>query len=300
MKKQEENQPIDDLFARKLGNASLSPSPDGFERLQARMSKAQPEARVVIWRNPAMQRYMAIAACLLLVCLFGWLYQRSDSEFVTRGESVANSVNKPQKPVTDQVENPVNESTMDKKLSGPPIQVENHLATLNKPVKVVQKNKMSANSPGPLGKSDNRDISVSENDSPVLAKISPREDKTETANTTLPEVKINNSVGTNTERLTENTVKSAVPVERVLTVTIEEPASLVAARQIAKKEANAIAVLDEKPEKEAKGNLWQQVRRIKQGEVFARRDNPNNDDKGLLERAYSGLKQSFEKDKFEK
>lgn len=74
MKKHTEKPQIDELFARKLGNTSLRPRSDGFARLQARMDQNKPEPRMVFWRNPAMQRYMAAAACLLLVCLFGWLY----------------------------------------------------------------------------------------------------------------------------------------------------------------------------------------------------------------------------------
>ncbi|WP_020605743.1 hypothetical protein [Spirosoma spitsbergense] len=303
MKKQEENQPIDELFARKLGNASLSPSPDGFERLQARMSKVKPEARVVIWPNITIQRYMAIAACLLLVCLFGWLYLQSNSESLEKGEQVATSVSKPQKPVTDQNGNSVNKSIMEEKSDGQQVQVEleNHLATANKPVELPQKSKSSANTYVQLGQRRNKATSASENEQSVLVQIPQREDKAELTDMRLSDLKTTNSVDTNTDRLAENTVKPASPVERVLTVTIEEPASLVAAQQIAKKERIAVVTNEEKPEKEAKsGNLWQQVRRIKQGEVFARHDNPSNEDQGLLGRAYSGLKQSFEKDKSEK
>src|ERR671932_476780 len=44
MKDHSEKQPIDDLFARKLGDMSLKPSADGFERLQARMNQNKPQA----------------------------------------------------------------------------------------------------------------------------------------------------------------------------------------------------------------------------------------------------------------
>ena len=302
MKKQEENQPIDDLFARKLGNASLSPNPDGFERLQARMSKVQPETRVVIWHNTTIQRYMAIAACLLLVCLLGWLYLQPNSESLKRGEQVATSVGKPRKLVIDQSKNSVGKSSMDTGLDRQPVQVEieKHLATVNKPVVLPQQNNRSAIARSQSDKSSSKALVSSENEQPVLTQVPPREDKTETGNTMPPELKKTNSANTNPERVAESTIKPATPVERVLTVTIEEPASLVAAQQIAKKEANSGIARNEEPEKEARGTLWQQVRRVKQGEVFARHDNPNNDDRGLLGRAYNGLKQSFEKDKSEK
>ncbi|WP_018618777.1 hypothetical protein [Spirosoma luteum] len=303
MKKQEESPPIDELFARKLGHASLSPSPDGFERLQARMNKAQPEQRVVIWRNPALQRYMAIAASLALVCLFGWLYLQSSSTLTKVGEQVANSVGKPPRPEVDKVGSPANKNTMNKKPDGQPApaETENHLATVGKPVEVIRKEKNSSTNPPSLqSENSNKELLTSKNEQSVLTQIPQYNNKTKLTDTTLPDVKIINSVDTNTERVAENTVKPAAPIERVLTVTIEEPASLLAARQATKRESGTVALTGEEPQKEAKGNLWQQVRRIKQGEVFARHDNPGNEDQGLLGRAYSGLKQSFEKDKSEK
>ncbi|MBO0939385.1 hypothetical protein J2I47_22725 [Fibrella sp. HMF5335] len=62
-----EKQPIDDLFARKLREAELPPSPDAFSRLQSRMSTAPlpvTRRRVAIWW------YGAAVASLLLVTLF--------------------------------------------------------------------------------------------------------------------------------------------------------------------------------------------------------------------------------------
>ena len=301
MKKQEENQPIDDLFARKLGNASLSPSLDAFERLQARMNKTEP--RVILWRNPTIQRYMAIAACLLLVCLFGWLYLQADSEPIKKGEQVANSFIKPQKSSANQPDSLSEENLPDKKTDTQQVQVggENNLATLEEPAKVIQKKRSSV--AVSAGQSYERNSIISaktEKEQPVLAQIPRQVSERSIADTTLPVQKTTNLVNTNNERVAGSNVKTAAHTERVLTVTIEEPSAMVAARQVARTGATSVVVLDEKPEKEAKGNLWQQVKRIKEGDVFARRDNPNNDDKGLLGRAYSGLKQSFEKDKSEK
>ena len=91
-------------------------------------------------------------------------------------------------------------------------------------------------------------------------------------------------------------------MSRVLVVTIAEPEALVAARQAVKasnEEKPAIAAI-EKQEKDTKATgLWQQVKRFKEGELFARRDNDNSssEDRGLLGRAYSGIKHSLDKDK---
>jgi hypothetical protein len=67
-------QPIDDLFARKLREAELSPSPDAFTRLQGRMASTElpiTKRRVAVWW------YGAAAAGLLLITLF---YFRSSSD----------------------------------------------------------------------------------------------------------------------------------------------------------------------------------------------------------------------------
>ena len=69
-----EKQPIDDLFARKLCEAELPPSPNVFNRLQSRMASTQlptTKRRAVIWW------YGAAAASLLLIALF---YFRSSSD----------------------------------------------------------------------------------------------------------------------------------------------------------------------------------------------------------------------------
>ena len=175
------------------------------------------------------------------------------------------------------------------------------MATLEEPSKVIQKKRSSvAVSAGQSYERNNIISAKTEKEQPVLAQIPRQVSKRSIADTTLPVQKTTNLVNTNNERVAGSNVKTAAPTERVLTVTIEEPSAMVAARQVARTGATSVVVLDEKPEKEVKGNLWQQVKRIKEGDVFARRDNPNNDDKGLLGRAYSGLKQSFEKDKSEK
>ena len=62
-----EKQLIDDLFARKLREAELPPSPDAFSRLQSRMASTPlptSQRRVAVWW------YGAAAASLLLITLF--------------------------------------------------------------------------------------------------------------------------------------------------------------------------------------------------------------------------------------
>ncbi|GAB4025964.1 hypothetical protein [Spirosoma koreense] len=304
MEKNTEKQPIDDLFARKLSNMSLSPSADGFERLQARMGQQKPEARIVFWRNPALQRYMAAAACLLLVCLFGWLYWPSTQNPVSEGAKLATNrtnykpMNGPKEKKADQVTEKAY-SEVPALVPADVIQSE-QLAQANKASeKIVQPTRASEQS-ADFHKHAHHQPDHAANTS-VLAQTKPTEAEIGQSTPLAAEAK---PATVATLQVADNmpTTKSNPPAERVLVVTIEEPATLVAARQVAKEavEEKTLAVANDKPEKEVKAGLWQQVKRFKQGDIFARRDNAANDDQGLLGRAYNGLKHSLEKDKSSK
>lgn len=299
MKKHTEKQPIDDLFARKLGNMSLPPSPNGFERLQARMGQGKPEAGVVFWRNPAMQRYMAAAACLLLVSLFGWLYwptsvQKPNGSLVATNQKVLpNSRAITQKQVKQQAQTPAPDAATPDFLSQET--PANQVAQVEKTSIKNDDNRHVVEQSSKTNKAALKILPSTSNE-PVLTQIKPVEGKN------IPEVMSPDVVTPSNPVVADNQTisKPAPPAERGLVVTIAEPELLVAARQAAKAsvEDKAVVAVNGKPERDAKeGGLWQQVKRIKQGEVFARRDNPDNDERGLLGRAYSGLKQSFEKDK---
>ncbi|GAB4035535.1 hypothetical protein [Spirosoma gilvum] len=312
MKKQSEKQPIDDLFARKLGNMSLPPSADGFERLQARMGQRKPETRVVFWHNPTIQRSMAAAACLVLVGLFGWLYKPSDTQTTGAENQVATNTThkqtggqkaKPKTETTEKVKE-VQSISEDIKATGlTPSDQGEQLAIAEKPTAQVKPTNH------PVLPSTGSHKSVTEPIQPathgsVLAQNKPVEtlEKQDGGINTSPTV-----TATISEQVAEvkPTTKPVAPAERVLVVTIAEPEALVAARQAVKastEEKPAVAVA-EKQEKEPKTTgLWQQVKRFKEGELFARRDNDNttNEDRGLLGRAYSGLKHSLDKDKSSK
>ena len=101
------------------------------------------------------------------------------------------------------------------------------------------------------------------------------------------------------KQVAATTGKPAPATERVLVVTIAEPEALVAARRTVKASVQdeAVANIEAKDEKETKATtLWSQVKRLKQGEIFARKDE-GDDERGLIGRAYSGLKHSLDKDK---
>jgi hypothetical protein len=304
MKKHTERQPIDDLFARKLGNMSLPPSSDGFERLQARMGKQKQEAKIVIWKNPVVHRYMAAAACLLIVCLFGWLYWPSGKS-TDNGNVAAIGNNEKQvasnKPKPGADNKPVETTKTD--TAAPemsPGASRSILETENEQLATMSNNEVKAIE-NPLKKQSKKQRNVENNSSlpttdlPALAQNKPLEDPTKPERASLDPVK---PMTASQEQPTVAANKETPHSERVLVVTIAEPEALVAARQAAKtsvEEKSAKTVADNQ-EKESKPNLWQQVKRLKQGEVLARGDDSEND-RGLLGRAYNGLKHSFDKEK---
>ena len=306
MKKHTEKQPIDDLFARKLSNMSLPPNADGFERLQARMGQNRPEARMVFWRNPTVQRYMAAAACLVLLCSLGWLYWPSGTKMAPGESQVAINQNKPlrpEKPVKEQHSPSVDTSTT--KIAMPSNSAINQEG-------LAKVEKISGSTQGKVRTSaqpSNEKNVVPQSEMPirsetVLAQAVPTEHKAkpESVESTTPTnvTLVNQSISEQVAVVDNKAITKPSPLsERVLDVTIDEPASLVAARQIAKTaiEEKTTLAINDKPEKEAKAGLWQQVKRIKHGELFAKRDNAGDDDRGLLDRAYNGLKHSFDKDK---
>jgi hypothetical protein len=310
MKKRTEKQPVDDLFARKLENMSLPPSLDGFARLQARMGQGYPEARVVFWRNPEIQRYMALAACLLLVCVFGWLYLSTDTfESDKKGDMAVNKppVSSDQKRTGDVTENkslgnvatvqPTPEQKVQKQLDS-----ESVSGSYAGSDQLTFQQSTKANSQITRTERPARGNSKVAQDVPAVAQSKPAEQiakvdvKVIPAELTVENQKAGSAVATTT------TPKPAPVAERVLVVTIAEPEALVAARQAVKtqsddKATETVASGTDKAEKEAKPTtLWQQMKRLKQGEVFARK-NAGEDERGLIGRAYSGIKQTLDKEK---
>lgn len=302
MKKHTEKLPIDELFARKLGNASLRPGSDSFARLQARMGQHKPEPRLGFWRNPDVQRAIAAAACLLLVCLIGWRYWPSSGTTGQKGAQVAtnqpatSALEKQNKEVSRQPQREQPTGTERKGESIPQINI-NQVAVADKADRVGS---------GKNGKTSRVVGQQVPNQSYPSLPVAPALAQEKSVNSK-PKVDVASPVfvapiaPVSTEQVAVKPIAQPNPVtERVLVVTIAEPEALVAARQAAKAAVNEKVALaqQEKAAKEVKTDgLWQKVKRIKEGEVFARQDNASNDEGGLLGRAYSGLKHSLEKDK---
>lgn len=301
MKKHTEKPPIDDLFARKLGDMSIRPSADAFDRLQARMGHDKQEKRVVFWRNPNVQRYMAAAACLLLVALFGWLYLSSEKGIPSGKSTIAANSSKQKQaetemtlpnasPTEPQIPQSATPAEIDR-----PMNEESLAQTVSPSSSSSKKAKSQVTNKAFEQKIDVEGPARTPESEPALAQVKsvdnkPKEDMaSEVATPSTP---------VTSEQLATNT-SATQGAERVLVVTISEPKALVAARQAAvmSVEEKPVVATNSKAEKDTRaGNLWSQVKRLKQGEIFARQ-NTDEDDRGLLGRAYNGLKHNFDKDK---
>ncbi len=272
-----EKNPLDELFARKLGKLERPPSPDSFARLQQRMQGGQEQPRMVVWRNPTLQ--MAAAACVAVAFLLGWLYSGDKSGSIVTGSEQTVAIQKQQseKPVNDDSRRIAEKEVTDE---APQVAQSPSTATIerSRSVKPTQPAtdavKLPVNKQLIAGKAASSKETQPELTTPVVAKPTTEVVVTTKATPTAP-------------------VK---PAERVLVVTIEEPEALVAARQTAASVVNNMPVLAASSSKEAKATFWQQVKRLKQDDDVARKEGPT-DESGLLSRAYKGIKQRLEKDK---
>lgn len=297
MKRRTVKPPVDDLFARKLGNMSLPPDPDGFARLQSRMGGGEPRTQRVFWHNPTNQRYSAIAACFLLVCLFGWLYLSTEAPVSEQRVTVA--TNKPRLlPVPKQTDwkstanqrqvvatRPSSEQKMNGRIS--PQLADRHSTGFGE--KALDKAAPEARNLATINPAAH-DKQITPQNTPMTI---PGEQVAKPILNTLP------AEPTSEPQIAATTARPAPIIERVLVVTIAEPGAVSVARQALTQSAasRAVATGTDKSGKDSKAaNFWQQVKRVKQGEIFARKD-PAEDERGLLGRAYSGLKQTLDKDK---
>ncbi|WP_460980352.1 hypothetical protein [Spirosoma fluminis] len=246
---------------------------------------------------------MAVAACLVLVCLVGWLYQTNNGR-AGAGDQVANNQLPERKPAKEsqallspdagstQTTEPEMETpaSVNEKLNQEP------LALSNKPYGATKQN-TEGTTVIDKSKTGISKTGQDQAENVTLAQSMPT-DKPKKEDVTSPAA---DSSVKPTDQVAETITKPAVTSERVLVVTIGEPETLVAARQISKEivaektASTATARVDTEPRS---GGLWQQINRVRQGEVFARRDNNTGDDeRGLLGRAYNGLKHNLDKDK---
>lgn len=270
-----EKNPLDELFARKLGKLEQSPAPDSFARLQQRMQGGQEKPRLVLWRNYNAQ--MAAAACVAIALLMGWLYTSNQSGGTIRsGRTVA--VHERQ---AETQRNNGDKATIETTVANQVPQVARVRSVPAPKRSQAEQQVRLTTAVGTTSAADEQAVAqqpaTNQKETPMISAGQKLTTEAIAAAKTAP-------------------APQATPKERVLIVTIEEPEALVAARQTAASVVNNMPVLAASPTKEGKATFWQQVKRLKQDDDVARQDGVT-DESGLLSRAYKGIKHRLEKDK---
>lgn len=278
--------PVDQLFAQKLTNMSLPPAPGSFERLQSRLELRPARPAVNVWRNVSVQRYAAVAACLLLVALVGGLYRNGLPE-----HQPAVAVHLP--PSIVRTHSPASSRKSATIPSDPSASAQRTNWVIPSQATAVSKASGINNQNQPLTNLANGQTGTYQENTEEGASTKPSAAGSQQVVATV--------VPSSDPGVANTPANIELPGERVLIVTIAEPDALVAARQAAQQAENQRAVasttaLPANETKTAAPTVWQQVKRLKQGQTMARRTNAD-DDRNLLSRAYSGLRQTLEKDK---
>ncbi len=249
--------PVDELFARRLGQHSVVPDKAGWKNLQARMAAGSQKPRVVaFWQSPTVYRYAA-AACLAALLLTGsWLWLRPAPEpLVAKNQRVIWPGKSTQSAM------PV-----------PPI--------TQKPEPILARQAETPNMP--------------KLDKPGLAEAKPHKTSpVQEIITTAAQVDVQL---TRIDTKPTTTPAVAAPAEvltgRVLVVTIPEPDALIEARQAANwsDSAGKAPVVRVAAKPATRKGLLQQLRRVSDSIDVA-----SNDEQGLVNKAYLIIKNKLNK-----
>ncbi|OIN58907.1 hypothetical protein [Arsenicibacter rosenii] len=289
MKKHTEKQPIDDLFARKLGDMSITPGPKSWDELQNRMGREQNPRIVPVW-----YRYAAAAACLVLVGGIGWkVYQTSESAKPTTAvlANAGNDSNKAgsRKAEAGRIENLTTADTVRQQMAQVatevPASAPENIGTIQKVKARQQQEKIPVDAPGPSPVT-----SQTPEEERMVARIPAPTEKLPVAPIEAPKPVVAESLKPG---LREE------PSERKLVVMINTP---VLATSKASEVAGAIGVESvNKPETiEEEGlskasKLFKKLKRIKNGEALAYKgETGDEEDSGLISRLYGNVRQSLE------
>ncbi len=295
MKKHTEKQPIDDLFARKLGDMSITPSAKSWDELQNRMGKG-PTARIV----PVWYRYAAAAACVVLVGGIGWKFYQSAEPGKPATATIARVETKPaERNIKQQGELKVDQERV---LGGSAQSTEPVTAGKDNPV-------IPDTDPGMLAKTEKLPVRVNPvSPRPADVTVSaPVEDRT-VAQISAPAEKMPVVTNEDIKPLAAGTGKAAFkedPVERKLVVVINTPAEVTAkAGELAGISPQGTVTQTQGGEDEGiskAGKLFKKLKRIKNGEALAYKDDvADEEESGLISRLYGNVRQSLETKKVSK
>jgi membrane-associated HD superfamily phosphohydrolase len=280
-------QPVDELFARKLAGLSMPPDERGFARLQTRMTKQKQPEKVVFWRTPTFQRSVAAAACILLVATLGW-YTQSTNQDKLATVNTQNTVARHSPPVSlgeqrkEETSEAVAQQTVPdaelvKPRSEPQQEVGVPVITQERHVEAIAMTKPKINK---------TQAGLAKEKSVLASEVIEPKSKEQVASVASTPVKDN---------ITPMPMASA---PRTLVVTIAEPDVLVAAKQTAQEADQKVVAVNNNTNETGAGKLWRKIQKIRTGEAaVANAAVADDDEKGLLDRAYSEIKHSFQKNK---
>ncbi|QKZ11470.1 hypothetical protein [Spirosoma sp. KUDC1026] len=280
-------QPVDELFARKLANLSLPPDERAFNRLQARMAQQRQPEKVVFWHTPTFQRSVAAAACIVLVATLGWYAQSTNQDrhaAVNTQKTIARHIQQV-RPV-EQEKPEVSEAVAQQ--TAPDVQFTKPVPKLNQEIgePVISKERIIEVATISKPKASKSQVSLTKEKTGPAPNVIERKSEEQVASVILTPAK------------DDETPKPAASAPRTLVVTIAEPDVLVAAKQTAQEADQKVVSVNQNTSETGAGKFWRRIQQIRTGETaVANAAVGDNDEKGLLDRAYSEIKHSFQKNK---
>lgn len=298
MKKHTEKQPIDDLFARKLGDMSITPGAKSWDELQHRLGNDR-TARIV----PVWYRYAAAAACVVLAGGIGWkLYPTNETgkpavAVITEKANETGITSKPRTatslPAPDKMPLAVNTGTT---------LAENESGRQAKKV---------ADKAGTSTEISRQGVIMPQPEvtgipQPVKGPV-PEENKA-VAKVSIPVEKLPAAVPETVKPMTVESLKPGITeesVERKLVVVINTPVQTIPkageAGGIIQREALSQQENAEDEGLSKASKLFKKLKRIKSGEALAYKGEAGDEeDAGLISRLYGNVRQSLETKKASK
>jgi hypothetical protein len=261
--------PVDDLFARRLGQHSIVPDKAAWERLQSKMA-GQPEARVLaFWQNPMVHRYAAAACVSALLLVGGWLLLRPTDGTITRQNQIATagtSQKTAKANITKKGQSNLENRIKDQRIA---VQRSENQGLVQQPA-TSSVSKFAEKMIAQTRRSEKQLIPTPK---PVNQRPGSQLAKTETLPTEISPI----------------TIPAKPVAEQVLIVTIAEPDALIEARQAANwsESAEKTLVVDVSAQPTRNNSLFQQLKRVREGNGL---ELAGNDDQSLLSRAYQTIK----------
>lgn len=267
MDKSKADQPLDDFFRRKLENATVTPSADGWNRLQAKMQGEQrPAEKTKVNRMGPLWYWSAAAACVLIVLLLTRLGTDKQPD-LQLASKVKSAQPKPVEVLDDKGGSSVTLPQFEAVAKNEP-PVRRAEATINKLQNVTAPKAAMVRSDQPATHT-----------LAVVEKPAPKVEEGRMLQTGEKDERLANS---NQNESTQPLRTKTLETERTLIVSVAEPVFSASLTDVPVVETSSGQGMGSRKI----GRMFQQIRRLKNGEGIAR-VNPDieyDDESGLLDR----------------